>query len=82
MHETRIERKGLGNDELTEEWFSDLLRDSCCELRTGNVAEAESLVTWACLFALERMNTYALAESISVLALVLEAKGKDIHSIL
>ena len=82
MQDVPYERKGIGEDRLTHQWFCEVLRNAKQQLAAKQVEEAEMTVAFASLFALERMSTQALAASLSVLAEILESKGEKIQDYL
>ncbi len=72
-------RRGLGEDCLSSHWFSDCLKTAKVLLAQAQIQDAEQLVAIASLYALERMETDALAEAMSVLAEILETKGETLQ---
>jgi hypothetical protein len=73
------QRRGLGEDWLSSHWFCDCLRTARQLLAQAQVQDAEQLVAVISLYALERMETDALAEAMSVLAEILETKGETLQ---
>jgi hypothetical protein len=79
MNNRAYVRRGLGDDWLSSHWFCDSLRTARQLLAQAQVEDAEQLVALTSLYALERMETDALAEAMCVLAEVLEAKGETLQ---
>ena len=82
MKDIVYERKGIGEDWFTHHWFCDVLRSAKRQLANRELEDAEYTVAFASLFALERMNTDALAASLSVLAEILEERGVTLQEYL
>lgn len=82
MKELIYERKGIGEDWFTHHWFCDILRSAKKQLAENQLDDAEYTIAFASLFALERMNTSALAASMSVLAEILEERGVSLQEYL
>jgi cob(I)alamin adenosyltransferase len=79
MKEVIYERRGLDEDNYSHEWFCSLLHQSRRVMAKGQLDEAESIVGYACLFALERMSSDALAAGLGVLAEILAKKGQTLQ---
>ncbi|HEY9773718.1 MAG TPA: hypothetical protein V6C81_07900 [Planktothrix sp.] len=82
MKDAMYERKGLNEDQYSHHWFVSMLRHSRQLLAEQELEQAESTVGYACLFALERMNSDALAAGLGVLAEILEEKGMSFQDYL
>jgi hypothetical protein len=82
VKELIYERKGMGQDWFTHHWFCEVLRSARQQLANRDIEEAERTIAFASLFALERMNTPALAASLGVLAEVLEEQGVSLDEYL
>lgn len=82
MKDLAYERKGIGEDWFTHRWFCDVLLSAKQHLAADELDDAEYTIAYASLFALERMNTTALAASMSLLAEILQERGLTLQDYL
>jgi len=70
-----FQRRGMGEDRFSHEWFCCIVRCAQQQLEEGLLADAEQTIAFASLFALERLDTDAVATSLSILTDILDKKG-------
>jgi hypothetical protein len=82
MKKAIYERKGIGEDWFTHHWFCDMLLSAKLQMENQQYEDAEYTIALASLFALERMHDDALADSLSVLAKILDKRGTSLREYL